>query len=169
MFEIGEKIVYGHVGICCVEAIGPAQRPMPGADPARLYYTLRPLHDSSMVYTPVDSPVYMRPVMDAAAAEALIASLPAAPCIDCPVTDHRQLADHYRSVVQTYQGDQLLRLLKTLWQRQQACRAKGKPLGKVDRQFQQTTEKFLFQELACALDTPVEQIADRIHTMLEEN
>ncbi len=168
MFQVGEKIVYSRVGICCVEAIGPAARPLPGADPARLYYTLRPLHDSGVVYTPVDTSVFMRPVMDSAQAQTLLDNLSAVQPLACPVTDHRQLADYYRSVLQTYESDQLLALLKSLSQRQKSCRAKGKTLGKVDRQYQQTAEKFLYQELACALDQPVDDIAARVRAMLAE-
>ncbi len=169
MFEIGDKIVYSRVGICCVEDVGPAARPLPGSDPTRHYYTLRPLHDSGVVYTPVDTTVYMRPVMSRDQAQALIDNIAAIQPIECQVADHRQLADHYRGILQTYESEKLLALLKALWQRQQACRSKGKTLGKVDRQYQQTAEKFLYQELACALDQPVDDIAAMVRGMLAEN
>ena len=44
MYKTGDMVVYGGVGVCCVESVGKPEHPLPGADPERLYYTLRPLN-----------------------------------------------------------------------------------------------------------------------------
>lgn len=167
MFELGDKVVYGGVGICSVEAIGLPQKPLPGSDAQRLYYTLRPLHDSGVVYTPVDGKVFMRPVMSRQQACELIDSLPQVTALETTARDYRQQAEQYRAALKSHSTGELLRLLKTLWIRQCHCRASGKAMGKVDKQFQQTAEKFLYEELSCALDIPTEEVRTFIRQRLE--
>lgn len=63
-------IVYGSSGVCRVDAVGPLQRA--GPDPERAYYTLSPMFSSGVVYTPVDTSVFMRPVLSQSEVETLI-------------------------------------------------------------------------------------------------
>ncbi len=168
MFKTGDKIVYGGVGICCVEGVSRPEKPLPGSSPERLYYTLRPLHDSGVVYVPVDARVFMRPVMSREQASALIDHLPQVTELEGLAGDYRQLAEQYRAVLQSHQTESLLRLLKTLRMRQSRCQAAGKTLGKVDRQFQQTAEKFLYQELSCALEIPPDEVPTYIQKRLAD-
>ena len=168
MYKTGDMVVYGGVGVCCVESVGKPEHPLPGADPERLNYTLRPLNESGVVYTPVDARVFMRPVMSRQQAAELIDSLPQVTALDGIAGDYRQLAGQYRAALQTHQIGTLLRLLKTLHQRQEHCLAQGKLPGKVDRQFQQTAEKFLYEELSCALDIPTDAVHDYIQQRLDK-
>lgn len=158
MFEQDSLIVYAGAGICRVGSVGKLARPVPGQDKDRLYYTLAPVYGGGVVYVPVDTAAFMRPVMDAQQANALIDALPETPVLAPEAGDYRQQAERYRAILRTYRAGDLAQLLKTLWQRQQECRARGKALGKVDRQFQQTAQQFLFEELACALGIGVDEV-----------
>ena len=59
MYQVGERIIYGGIGVCEVRAVGPLESV--GGD--RLYYTLVPLYGSGVIYAPVDGPVFNRPLL----------------------------------------------------------------------------------------------------------
>ena len=122
MYEAGALIVYGGVGICRVEDVGKLAHPIPGQDKNRPYYTLSPLREGGVVYTPVDTTVFMRPVMSRQEAEQLLENLPQVSELELDSVDYRQLADNYRAVLHTYRMEDLLRLLKTVWLRRRRCR-----------------------------------------------
>lgn len=166
MFKPGDRIVYGGVGICSVEGVGRPGHEIPGAAKDRQYYTLRPMNESGVVYTPVDTKVFMRPVMTRQQAGELIDSMPEVAAFDCTGADHKQMEEKYRAALQSFRVDDLLRLLKTIWVRRARCREQGKNLGKVDRQYQQTAQKFLYEELGCALDIPFEEVEPYIERRL---
>lgn len=165
MFQTGDMVMYGGMGLCRVEAIAP--RAVPGSKEERLYYTLHPVHETGVVYTPVDTDVFMRAVMSATQANALIDLMPSVTELEDIPADYRQLAERYRAVLQTHDTQQLLRLLKTVWARASRCRDQGKALGKVDRQYQQMAERFLYEELACALSIPTDTVEDYIQARLD--
>ena len=60
MFSVGDLIVYSETGVCRVEQIGP-----PPFDPKakREYYTLSPMNCRETIYVPVDTQVFMRPIL----------------------------------------------------------------------------------------------------------
>ena len=74
MYEIGQLIVYGNEGVCRVEEIGTPK--ISGVDKHRDYYTLAPIYREGKVFTPVDSKVFMRPVISREEALALIDRIP---------------------------------------------------------------------------------------------
>ena len=166
MFEQDSLIVYAGSGVCRVGSVGKLARPVPGQDKERLYYTLVPVYGGGVVYVPVDTAVFMRPVMDAQQADALIDALPETPLLAPGSGDYRQQAEQYRAILRTYRAEDLAQLLKTLWQRQKEYRARGKALGKVDRQFLQMAQQFLFEELACALGIGVDAVGAYIQRRL---
>lgn len=61
MFQPGDLIVYGNNGVCRVIKVGKPEVTV--ANGKRLYYTLQPLYSTEIIYTPVDSGVFMRPVI----------------------------------------------------------------------------------------------------------
>ena len=76
MFSIGSLIVYSGTGVCRVEAVGP-----PPFDPGSKveYYTLIPLQSTGTIYVPVDTKVFMRPILSREAAQELIRRIPVSP------------------------------------------------------------------------------------------
>ena len=75
MFQKGDLIVYGNMGVCRVEAV-EAPAGLPGAGEKKLYYKLDPVYETGTVYIPVDAKVFMRPILTHAQAEALIGRIP---------------------------------------------------------------------------------------------
>lgn len=76
MFQKGDYIVYRNTGVCHVADISTRENfAVDGTE--QLYYHLVPVHGAGTIYIPVDSPVFMRPVISKEQAHALIASIPA--------------------------------------------------------------------------------------------
>ena len=63
MYKVNDLIVYGNEGVCRVEAIEVMNVTAVAND--RLYYVLKPLYRNGTVFTPVDTKVFMRPVISA--------------------------------------------------------------------------------------------------------
>ena len=90
MYQVGELIVYGGTGVCRVEAVEtPQQR---GPEAGRQYYLLKPLYQDGTIRIPVDSKVFMRPVISRQEAEALIDAIPGMHAEACHERNFTQLA-----------------------------------------------------------------------------
>ena len=72
MFRKGEYVIYGNNGICCIEEIG-VPRDTPLGDSGKEYYTLAPVFSSGKIYAPLDTKVFMRPILTKRQAERLMA------------------------------------------------------------------------------------------------
>lgn len=163
MYQIGDLVVYGGSGVCQVTALGePAGMP----DNRRLYYTLQPLHGTEVIYAPVDCKVSMRPVLTADEAEHLIGQLPAIQA-DLPETGNVQLLSRrYQEAFRSNSCLDLVRLLKTIHQKDSAARKQGRRPGKVEEHFRKRAEDLLYGELSAALSIPIEEIPAYIRRRL---
>ncbi|WP_130871131.1 CarD family transcriptional regulator [Intestinimonas massiliensis (ex Afouda et al. 2020)] len=163
MYQIGDLVVYGGSGVCQVTAVGePACQP----GSRRLYYTLRPLHGTEVIYAPVDCKVSMRPVLTAEEAEQLIGQLPAIQA-EPPETGNVQLLSRrYQDAFRSNSCLDLARLLKTIYQKDSAARSQGRRPGKVEEHFRKRAEDLLYGELSIALSMPMEEIPGYIRRRL---
>jgi len=149
MYQVNQIIVYGSAGVCRVEAVEvPAN--LPNAD-GRLYYRLRPLFEASIIYTPVDTTVFMRPVLTREEAQALLAAYPQLEPAPCESRSPQVLGEHYKSFFRSHSCEDLLRLIKTIRQKAQAS---GRPLSKTDQNYLRRAEELLYCELSAALQLP---------------
>ena len=95
MYQVGEFIVYGTSGVCEVTAVGQPDF----AEEGQRYYTLTPLRGTETIYVPVDSPVFMRPVITRAQAEALVAAIPSVEAEDTAGQSLRAAGEHYQAAL----------------------------------------------------------------------
>ena len=156
MYEIGQLIVYGNEGVCRVEEIGTPK--ISGVDKHRDYYTLAPIYREGKVFTPVDSKVFMRPVISREEALALIDRIPEMTAEVYENANLRFLNEHYQHCLQNYTCADLLQLIKDV--RAKRCRMieRGKKLGLVDERYMKRAEEMLHGELAAALNMTREQV-----------
>lgn len=141
-------------------------KPQPGGGQA-MYYTLTPLFGSGTVYTPVETRVFMRPVISGEEARELVRRMPQIEPDACEGTDQRALTEHYRGLLHTYQCESLVKIIKGVYLKGKQAVARGKKLGKTDQQFMKRAEELLYEELSLALDIPKEQVKDHILQTLE--
>ena len=161
MFQIGERIMYGSSGVCRVEAIGKPDSAS-FADRDRDYYTLSPLYGEGVIYVPVDSSVFMRPILSREEALELIRHIPEIPAEPFATRDQRLLSEHYRSFFSRHDCGDLLELIRSIYVKGQTLSRQGKKVGSTDQQYLRRAVDLLHGELAAALDIPVEQVEDFI-------
>ena len=156
MFHVGEFIVYGINGICRVEEIGTPK--ISGVDKHRDYYPLAPIYREGKVFTPVDSKVFMRPVITREEALALIDRIPQMTAEVYENSNLRFLNEHYQQCIQNYTCADLLQLIKDVRAKRQKMTERGKKLGLVDERYMKRAEEMLHGELAVALNMTREQV-----------
>ena len=157
MFQKGDLIVYGNMGVCRVEAV-EAPAGLPGAGEKKLYYKLDPVYETGTVYIPVDAKVFMRPILTHAQAEALIGRIPEIEENPCGGKDQQMLAEHYRSLMRTHDCDDLVQLIKTIYGKNRERTAQGKKPARTEAEYMKRAEELLHGELAAALGITPEQV-----------
>ena len=160
MYQIGTLIVYGGEGVCRVKAIGPLE--MSGVQKGREYYTLAPLYRSGTIFAPVDTRVYIRPIMTREQADALIDQIPEIPAEVYENSNPRLLNEHYQALLKSYDCVDLVRLIRAVYQKGRKAEQRGKRLGQVDERSMKRAEEMLHGELAAALDIPMDNVKDYI-------
>ena len=165
MFDPGTLIIYSGEGVCRVECVGPLS--MGGADPDKQYYTLQPLYREGKIFVPVDTRVFMRPVLTRKAAEDLVRRIPEIEFRICQERNLRLLTEHYQQLLQSHDCEDMLQLIKAVYAKRQENEAQGKKPGLVDERFLKRAEDILYGELAVALDLPKDGVCDYIVSRLE--
>lgn len=165
MYQAGDLIIYGGEGACRVEAVGTID--MAGASKEKPYYTIQPLYREGKIFVPVDTAVFMRPVITREEADALIRRIPD---IEGEVYENRNLRmlnEHYQTLLQTHDCEDMLQLIKAVYAKQKETLAAGKKPGLVDERYMKRAEDILYGELAVALDIPKDEVFTYITNVLE--
>ena len=100
MFEPGQRIIYGGNGVCAVEELCSLDLCDTGEE--RLYYVLRPLGQTGIIYAPVDAPVFMRPILTEQEVLHLVDSLPQLPELSFPSGSLTGLSSLYEELLSTH-------------------------------------------------------------------
>ena len=127
MFRKGEYVIYGNNGICCIEEIG-VPRDTPLGDSGKEYYTLAPVFSSGKIYAPLDTKVFMRPILTKAEAEKLILQIPEIRAEEVIGQDVRALGERYKGCLDTHRCEDLVRLIKTVYRKEKRLEENGKKL-----------------------------------------
>ncbi len=165
MYQSGQLIIYGGEGVCRVEAVGAAS--VSGASSDREYYTLVPLYRQGKIFTPIDTPVFMRPVISREEAVDLVRRMPSVQAELFDSRNLRFLTEHYQETLRSHDCTGLVKLMKDVYLKRQHMTAKGKKLGSIDERFMKRAEDMLYGELAVALDIPREDVAGYIANAME--
>lgn len=152
--------MYSNYGVCKVETVGTPD--ILGVDESKLYYTLRSLYHNEKIYTPIDTKLFMRPVITKAEAQQLISRIP---LIRENVYNNRRLRlveDHYKELLQTHDCYDLLKLIKTIRAKKKFAAEQGKKPGQIEVRFMRIAEDLLYGELAVALGISKESVESYI-------
>ena len=157
MYEKGEYVIYGNNGICLVEEIGvPVGTPM--ASSGKEYYTLSPVFGSGNIYAPLDTKVFMRPILTKTQAEALIEQIPEIQGEEFEGKDVRARSEKYKGCLDTHQCEDLVKLIKTVYQKEKVMLEKGKKLAKTEQEFGRMAKELLHREFSMALEMPYDEV-----------
>lgn len=159
MYEIGESVVYGTTGVCTIVSIGPLS--MHGVDRHRQYYTLQPLHQTGSVYVPAEEqPKAMRRPMTQEEARELLTRIPSIAPYEIQSLNYKQRTDAFSAVLHENCCDSLVQMIKAIDRKKQ--RGREKQQYNVDNSFMKRAMALLCNELAFALEQPVEEIRTQV-------
>lgn len=160
MFQKGEFIIYGNKGVCEVTDISKIT--ISGASRDRLYYVLQPAQDKEgRIFTPVDGQkTEMRRILNRKEAAELIDSIPSIG--NLWVADERQRELNYKQAVNSCDCREWIKIIKTLWLRNQQRLSQGKKITAMDRKYFKMAEDNLYGELSVSLEIPKEKMEEYI-------
>ena len=150
MYQIGEKIVYGSNGICMIEEIKMIEVPRTGEEKA--YYIIKPMFQECRISVPVDTKMFMRPMISAEEANALLDSLPSVEAKPYYNTALRQLQDYYEKQIATHSCADLVAMLVALYRKREEMLSQKRKFGAIDERYMKRAEDLLFGELSVVLD-----------------
>lgn len=166
MFAVDDYIVYGNHGVCKVEKIGTVSLAM--ADKNKIYYTLRPIYKTeAVVYAPVENPKsVIRSVLTKEDADRLIEEIPTLESAWVGSEKEREM--QYKTALRSCDCKELIRIIKTLYQRKQDRIKDGKKVTVVDERYFRQAEEQLYGELAFAMNVDRSQVGDYLNARISE-
>lgn len=156
MYQINDLIIYGNRGVCMVEDIGIPS--ISGIDKNQQYYILIPVDSKgSVIYTPVDnSKISMRSIITIEKAQELLDNIQSIPIFE--VDNERFVDDIYKRAINSNVCEELIKVIKTVYSRQQSKVSRGKKLGQTEERYMKLAEDLLYSELAIVFDKPKEKM-----------
>lgn len=163
MRSVGEKIVYGGVGL--MEIVDVREECF--GDTPRNYYVLRQLGASSdsQTFVPVDNErlvALMYPILTKEEALALISRASSIPDFVWN-TDNRIRAERFKATIESGNRDEILSLIKTVREVNGIRREEGKKNSLADENALKKAEKLLYSELSEAIGVGEAEIAEMIN------
>lgn len=167
MFKVNDYIVCGGNGVCKVVDIGVPNIRTGGVK--REYYKLQAIYENGgTVYIPVDNEkVIMRKVMSKDEANELISSMPSIETFN--LDDEKICEVKYREVMQKYDCEEWVKIIKTLYIRRDGRLLEGKKSIALDVKYLKMAEDYLFGELAISLDMSKESVKELVVSEIESN
>lgn len=160
MYKIGDYIVKANTGVCKIENISHLD--MPGVDKNKLYYQLMPLEDGKgTIYLLVENAESKtRSIMSREHALQVIENISAVE--EFQFTNDKLREQKYKEVIRENNPEELLKLIKTIYLRNEERSRQGKKNTTVDEYYFSLTEKSLFSELRLVLGKTDTEIHDLI-------
>lgn len=161
MFNKGDHVVYGNLGVCAVKDI--VTRKFEGLDEAHPYYVLEPLYQDGVLYVPADNPkIFLRKVITAEEANRLIDTMPTMQGEVFHSRSAQELASHYEQAMRSHSCEDLIGLTMSIYNKKKELARQNKKFGRVDEHFMRQAEDTLNGEFAVALGIPKEQVHEYI-------
>jgi len=158
MYEKGELVIYGSVGVCRIEDITtPDFCAQSGKDD--LYYVLSPLFQSGMIYAPVESKkIFMRPVISRKEADELIDMIPRIRVEAYHNRSTQLLVAHYEKAFESHSCADLVELIMSIYSKKQSLAQQRRKFGNIDSRFMKRAEDMLYGELSVVYGIEPEQV-----------
>ncbi len=165
MYKIGDKVVYGQVGVCtitdiCEKVLIKRQK--------REYYVLKPVDfDNNLIYAPIENgKVYMRHLISKEEANKLIDSIPS--IIDGLSGEEEITKEEYTKKINNHSLNDLVELTAFIYSKKRNAQTLKKRLNAIDEKYMKISENLLFGELAAVLEIPINQVQGYIEKRIEK-
>ncbi|MBR0438025.1 MAG: CarD family transcriptional regulator [Clostridia bacterium] len=162
MFDVGTYVMYNRTGVCQVMNIG--SNSMPDVfENDDLFYTLKAVYGTEIIYLPVDSDK-LREIVNKEAAELFLKKTPS--LIEQfreedPKVEQRELSNFYKSLLANSDMEDWLKLLSYIYRKKEVMRNGGKKLCQTDKIYEDKVEQLMFGELSIALDRDRDEVRSR--------
>lgn len=166
MFKVGDFVVYGSDGVYQVDKVGPLN--MSGVPKDKMYYTLvSPYMKGSKIFSAVDNrKVIMRAVMNRDEAMDLIDSMKDMDLLE--IQDEKKRNEVFKEALRTYDCRELVKIIKTLYVRQEQKIAVGKKNTAGDEKYFHIAEERLYGELAISLNMGKKEVKEYVEKRVAE-
>jgi CarD family transcriptional regulator len=166
MYNIGDHVIYGRTGICAVKDV--TYHDLPGFSGLRLYYTLKPVYTSGIIYTPVDTSVFMRHAVSRDEAIRLIQQIPTIENTmdDALDVSGKELPEYYKSLMESHDCKDLIRLIISVYSKKQQAEQDKKKIGQTNQNFMRNAEELLYGELSVVLGMDKERVPSFIENTI---
>lgn len=160
MYKIGDIFVYGSNGVCKITDI--KQEDFCGRE--KTYYILAPIYDQKeTIFVPVDNEKLvskMKKLLTPDEIIALIKTIPHKKSVWIENVNMRREA--YKKIIRQANRDELITLLKTLYERRLKLQLEGKRLSVCDERFLKQAQHIIHSEIAQVLSIPREEVSPYI-------
>lgn len=164
MYKINDLIIYGKTGTCKILDI---TTPKNSFNKDQLYYVLQPLYEECVIYTPVNTKVFMRPIISAEEADRLINMIPTIQAEAYYSDRMQELKEHYEAAITAYNCAELIGLAMSIYAKKQIAEQQNRKIGQIDKNFMETAEELLFGEFSIALGIPKDKVQEYIASRVE--
>lgn len=156
MYKIGEFIVYGNEGVCRIDNI--SELSIGGSSKGKTYYTLKPMHDNGTVFAPIDTNVFMRPIVSYEEVHKLIEQIPSIKEINHDEKSVRESQEYYKQLLKSHDCMNLLTVMVTLKDKKNIATNNGKKLNQMDDKFMRTAKNLIDDEFSIVLGIEKEDV-----------
>ena len=161
MFAVDDKVMYGIIGVCKVEAIDTP--PITGV--SGNYYFLQPVFDDrGLIYSPIENKVPMREIITKSQCDELINR--AKNCQNDEALSQKLNFTDYDTCIKSQDTDSLLHLIRFLYSTKNARAKELRKMKSMDNRFLTTARKLLYGEMAVAMDCSIEEISNEMDGFL---
>lgn len=166
MYQLGDKVVYGSHGVCCV--VGQEERIVDKRNVT--YLALEPIgQGGSRFLVPTHNAAAMSKLRYMLSREELDTLLQSEEIrADVWIRDENQRKQFYREMISGGDRQKLLAMIHTLYRHKAVQQATGKKVHLCDDNFLRDAEKLLISEIAIVLDMDQEQAKQYLRAKLKE-
>lgn len=165
MYQIDDVVVYGLHGVCRITEIEEKEF----AGESHLYYTMHPVFNNrSTFFVPVDnekSKKKVRTLLSSNEIKELIHTMPQQE--EIKVANEKQRKETYKTIIESGDRGEIMRLVKTLYERREAQQKAGKKQHLVDERFMKEAETVLYDEFAFVLNIERDSVIEYIKNELK--
>ncbi|MGN0316605.1 MAG: CarD family transcriptional regulator [Lachnospira sp.] len=162
MFEIGDKVLYGVVGVCTIENIDIP--PIKGID--KRYYFLQPVYDSKgIIYSPVDSnKVMMRYVISEDECRKIYDR--AKYCKKDEELNKPVSQIQYDEMIKSQDIIQLMHLVRVLYNVKNERAKDLRKMKSTDARMLTAAKKLLYGEIAAVMNRDIAEVSEEMDSFL---
>ncbi|OQB23620.1 MAG: CarD-like/TRCF domain protein [Firmicutes bacterium ADurb.Bin182] len=165
MYEIGDLVVYGRIGVYKIVDIATYNNDAFYKN--KLYYVLQPLFGNCKIFAPVDTKTFMRPIISAEEAEKLISRIPTIEAEAYYSNRLQELIQHYESAIKDHDCADLIKLTMSIHKKKKITEQQKRKFGQIDERFLKQAEDLLCSEFSLALGIPKEKVSEYIAERVE--